>query len=553
MRDKSLWVVVIISVLLILSAGAAGALPGHLLAPEAPQVAGKINYQGRLTDPVGGPLSGTFDMRFRLYDDPAAGTLLWDSGSLPVTVSQGLFNVGLTPPTSYFDGRALWLSLTVGGELLTPRQELNAAPYALSLKPGAKIWGSPSAATGGAIDVVMTDYQPQASAVRGYVSTTGTAIYGDSRNGAGVFGHSHQTYGVQGSSFWGWGGYFHSQTGNGVVVETGGIDTWDHAGTFRAAMGNAVYAVSTGNAAVRAESGSGAAGLARPGGAVGVVGLGAMHGVWGSGDAGKGVYGVSRSSDGVYGEASGDLGTAAGVKGQIWSGDGYAVYGVKYGAFGNALRADEHGSGNALAALSDNGFGLWSSTGSADNNYGLYTPDNIFSLNYQMSGALMRVVQNASADVLETGDVVALTGISAPLNDGDAPVIQVSQITTANSTAVAGVVYSAFNVRAVDGSWQSTGEGRKPGEEVVLPGPVAAGGYLLMVTQGPALVNVDAAAGPLQTGDLLSTASTAGYAGRAAEVAVEGQAMALPGTVFGKALEPLSAGQKQIYVYVTLQ
>jgi hypothetical protein len=170
-----------------------------------------------------------------------------------------------------------------------------------------------------------------------------------------------------------------------------------------------------------------------------------------------------------------------------------------------------------------------------------------------LAGALMRVVQNAGADALEAGDVVALAGISAPLKGSDAPLVQVTRPATADSTAVAGVVYSRFNAHAIDGTWQSNGMGRAPGEEVLLPGPAAQGQYLLMVIQGPAQVKVDAAAGALQPGDLLSSAGSAGYAGRAAQSSAQGQAAALPGTVFGKALEPLDAGRKTIYVYVTLQ
>ncbi len=424
MHSRSLWVVVIVSALLVLSVGISGALAGSWLAPDAP-VAGKINYQGRLTTPGGAPLNGAYTMRFQLYDDPTAGTLLWDSGSVAVSVSGGLFNVELNIPAANFDGRGLWLALSVGGELLSPRQELAPVPYAMSLKPGAKISGPPNTSLGGVVDVSMTTYDPTAAALRGYVSSTGTAVYGDSINGVGVSGHSHNTYGVQGTSFWGWGGRFYSQTGYGLSAQSGGTDHWDHAGVFRAAMGNAVYAVSTGNAAIRGEAGSSAGSLSRPGGAVGVVGLGDLRGVWGSGGTGEGVYGVSNSDDGVYGTTNNGDYTAAGVHGDIWSGNGYAIWATKGGVYGNAIRADETGSGHATASISNSGFGVYAATNLASNNYGLYTPDNIYSLNYHLSGALMRVVQNGGADALETGDVVAFAGITAPMNVDAAPMIRV--------------------------------------------------------------------------------------------------------------------------------
>lgn len=51
----------------------------------------------------------------------------------------------------------------------------------------------------------------------------------------------------------------------------------------------------------------------------------------------------------------------------------------------------------------------------------------------------------------------------------------------------------------------------------------------------------------------MASAATAGLAAKAGQISVEGVALAAPGTVFGKALEPLPAGDGLIYVYVTLQ
>jgi hypothetical protein len=77
--------------------------------------------------------------------------------------------------------------------------------------------------------------------------------------------------------------------------------------------------------------------------------------------------------------------------------------------------------------------------------------------------------------------------------------------------------------------------------------------YLLLVIQGPAQVKTSALSGAIRPGDLLSSAAGAGYAARAAEVEVGGTKLALPGTVFGKALEALDAGQELTWVFVTLQ
>jgi hypothetical protein len=159
--------VAVVSVLIAM-AGLAGAATGELV-PEAP-VQAKIHYQGRLTDPGGRPLSGTYTMRFRVHDDPAIYSLLWDSGNVSVHVDHGLFNVELGVDPTGFDGQGLWLEMLVDGELLTPRQELLPVPYALSLRPGARIEGNSGGYT-------LETRNP----------TNGTALWASSFDGAGGY------------------------------------------------------------------------------------------------------------------------------------------------------------------------------------------------------------------------------------------------------------------------------------------------------------------------------------------------------------------------------
>jgi hypothetical protein len=111
-------------------------------------------------------------------------------------------------------------------------------------------------------------------------------------------------------------------------------------------------------------------------------------------------------------------------------------------------------------------------------------------------------------------------------------------------------VYSRYNLEAMtEGPEQGI-----PGDWEVTPaGPVPPGEYLLVVVQGPAQVKASALAGAIHPGDLLSSAGPAGQAAMAAHVSIEGVKTAVPGTVFGKALEALDQGDKLIYVFVTLQ
>ena len=483
-------------ILLLLGAGIARAIPTGdtpaVLSAAAPVVSG-ISYQGQLTNPGGGPLNGTFAMRFILYDAPAGGLAVWDSGNLDIVLDNGLFNVELGVEQADFDGRALWLSITVDGETLSPRQELLPAPYALSLRPGADIVGDAINAS----DAVLAGYAP----------ATGTALFADANGGAGIFSESESSYGIWGSSANSWGGYFTSQNGHGIRVNTNGSDIYDHGAYITSNWGYGAYAQSEHNQALRGEAGN-VSGLAQPLGTVGVVGIGQSRGVYGSSGNGPGVYG---SSDGNYG---------------VWG-------------------------------QSDTYRGVTGRTDRSDNDYGLYTPDNLFALNITAAGSIMQVMQNNGVESLSAGDVVVFSGIDRTKTAIDGPMVQVSKTDIANSTAVAGVVFSRFNIDAVDPELEN-GDNFLSGADAMdatPAGSAATGEYVLVVVHGPAQVKTSALGGAgIQPGELLSTSAEAGIAAKAEMAEIEGTAVPVPGRVFAKALEPLVNGEQDlIYVYVTLQ
>jgi hypothetical protein len=70
---------------------------------------------------------------------------------------------------------------------------------------------------------------------------------------------------------------------------------------------------------------------------------------------------------------------------------------------------------------------------------------------------------------------------------------------------------------------------------------------------GRVKVKVDASYGPIATGDLLVTSPTSGHAMRSTPVELGGTAIHRPGTLLGKALEPLADGQGEILVLLTIQ
>lgn len=78
-------------------------------------------------------------------------------------------------------------------------------------------------------------------------------------------------------------------------------------------------------------------------------------------------------------------------------------------------------------------------------------------------------------------------------------------------------------------------------------------GMALVAHTGRVPVMVDASNGPIKAGDLLVTSDTPGMAMKSAAIRLDGIEIHRPGTVLGKALEPISRGRGQILVLLTLQ
>ena len=82
----------------------------------------------------------------------------------------------------------------------------------------------------------------------------------------------------------------------------------------------------------------------------------------------------------------------------------------------------------------------------------------------------------------------------------------------------------------------------------------AGEGRVLVATTGRVKVKVDATNGPIKIGDLLVTSDKEGVAMKSVPVEVAGGVrMHRPGTLIGKALEPLAAGKGEILVLLSLQ
>lgn len=192
-------------------------------------------FQGQLADDVTGvPLDGICDLRFGLYDAATGGTKLGEVQRNNVEVVNGIFAVNLDFDPTHFSGEGRWVHMEVrcpagAGEfkLARSRHELAAMPYALGLRPGARVIGSvpsgPSveagikvynssptypiglygivtAPTGPAIGVAGNNSSANGFALYGYSSPAGTGVRGEATKGAGVWGSSIEGSGVFGKS-----------------------------------------------------------------------------------------------------------------------------------------------------------------------------------------------------------------------------------------------------------------------------------------------------------------------------------------------------------------
>jgi len=99
------------------------------------QVPQLINYQGRLTDNLGGPVTDSgYVVTFRIWDDSAIGAnILWEEEDT-ISTNNGLFTLFLgkhsSLPDSVFDGVNRYLGIQISGQgEIYPRTQFTSVPY----------------------------------------------------------------------------------------------------------------------------------------------------------------------------------------------------------------------------------------------------------------------------------------------------------------------------------------------------------------------------------------------------------------------------------------
>ena len=196
------------------------------------------------------------------------------------------------------------------------------------------------------------------------------------------------------------------------------------------------------------------------------------------------------------------------------------------GAEGNGLyvgRADESGvaviqagvDGVYVGMTDEDGVHVWSADGDGvyagttmDNHeWGFNTPDKIYAgSGVANSGPLLFVAQNGGESGLETGDVVAVSGMGAAFGESNTPTPLVQRADAASSAPVFGVVYGRFALTEEVEEVERDGriEQGTSSHANSIEGAIAPGEYLQVVVMGAAQVKVESISSDLPPGALLA-------------------------------------------------
>ncbi len=381
-----------------------------------------ITYQGRLTDENGKELNGNFTMRFQIYNAAAGGTLLWDSGNTSIPVINGVFEANLETTTDIFNGEELWLAQTIGGELLSPRQEFLPTPMAHTLRPGAIIKGTANALPNNyLLEVEMNNnaFAFNRGAITGK-ATTGNAIYGLANNGRAIYGQTQDGYAVYGfdggnNANRGYAGYFYS---------TNGIGIYGYSNANRA------------NPNILAPA------------------------VYGESNRGVGVYGRGDTSDSY----------------SIYNEGGYFEGGKGLYARGTDP-ASQQGYGARIFSSSYRGMYVQGAGGNFDAYFG---GSGGISTNgiVDRSASQQSLVVNSGDTTIEPGDLVAMVGIAESPEDGQ-PMLAVAKLNATNRDAVIGVAKEAISVENI-----TTKDAENANNFTPISGNIAQNSYLVIITDG---------------------------------------------------------------------
>ena len=165
-----------------------------------------INFQGKLTDSQGTPVSDQINMTFYIYPNAEGGdtdtALWWESQA--VQVVDGIYSVKLGADTplsaDLFEIDELYLEIWVDGEALSPRQQLTSTPFAKRAESAAIA----DAVKAGAITAEMLEDGAVTSDKIGYPIRLESSSAGDpliEADSPGTHGLLAGNYGVYGQQY----------------------------------------------------------------------------------------------------------------------------------------------------------------------------------------------------------------------------------------------------------------------------------------------------------------------------------------------------------------
>ncbi len=104
----------------------------------AQTVPASISFTAKLTDAKGTTMTGPIELKIAIYDAATGGARIWEEDQVSVDVVSGVLvhELGHQPGSepldgSVFAGQALYLDVTVNGEVLAPRVPILSVPYAI--------------------------------------------------------------------------------------------------------------------------------------------------------------------------------------------------------------------------------------------------------------------------------------------------------------------------------------------------------------------------------------------------------------------------------------
>jgi hypothetical protein len=223
--------------------------------------------------------------------------------------------------------------------------------------------------------------------------------------------------------------------------------------------------------------------------------------------------------------------SAASTVGELFTGSSGGLTAFHIGSISAVLVALFTGSSAPQVVLLPTGFlGIGTSSPSQK----LHVEGNIYS----------------SADITAAGNISAVGSVSAKYQDIAEWVPSTSDLSA--GTVVVLDLDRPNTVRRSDRAYDHAVAG------VVTPQPglvLGEGGDSkeMIATTGRVRVRVDATSASIGIGDLLVTSDKPGLAMRSVAVEINGRQFHEPGTILGKALEPLKDGEGEILVLLSLQ